>query len=453
MIRYLKNEMMQEEIKYLISSKDGTVYKILLFDLELSISQVLFQFLKRKHQVIATHKSKSDSNTIKLDISNIGQVRAYIDFYRPNMLIISSETIDRLHKKQKKLLYSLLIDLKQREKVKVIFLNQGSVIENNDSEYVIKGKREYFFEEILDLEEDILFYIPDYYSKKEGMEVIQKKKDCVFVNEIVKGIEILMEEKGRILFVPDVTHHMSKQYKWNDKKKEKIIVFPIKNNITEGMNIIEHQKKCSFNLVYKYDELENYGKTNIADLRFQFGKKLAASILSPIRQRLDYVCPVPKTGIYYGMGLAEELNIPYLQGLIKTNQQVRSFEIQDADTRKELIWSKIKPIRSLIEGKRLAVVDEAIFTGTTLKVVCQMLRTCNVKEIHLCIPTPKCRNHCEYDMLPERPMLLEYINDAMLNDYFDVDSITFQTDTDFISLLKPFGTMCTSCFLGNDLCD
>ena len=99
----------------------------------------------------------------------------------------------------------------------------------------------------------------------------------------------------------------------------------------------------------------------------------------------------------------------------------------------------------------MAVVDEAIFTGTTLKVVCEMLRECGVNRIYLCIPTPKCRYHCDYLVWPKRDMLLEYMNEEMLLDYFDADAVFFQEDQRFLDEIKVFGDICTDCFFGRNV--
>jgi amidophosphoribosyltransferase len=221
------------------------------------------------------------------------------------------------------------------------------------------------------------------------------------------------------------------------------------SNAFDGAIIQKHQKQCSFNIVYKYSDIDKIADQNIATIRMNLGKKLAESISTDIISRLDFICPVPKTGIYYGIGLAQELNIPYQQALVKLSQKVRSFHVANADVRKEIIWSKITPIAELIKGKRIAIVDEAIFTGTTLKVVCDMLRQCGVKEIHICIPTPKCGYHCEFYVHPERPMLLEYIRESMLQDYFGADSVSFQSDENFVKSLEPLGRMCAKCFFGD----
>lgn len=217
----------------------------------------------------------------------------------------------------------------------------------------------------------------------------------------------------------------------------------------DGTQIIDHQHRCIFKLIYKLKEIDRFYGHSVAQVRHELGKCLAASVPSSIRAEIDCVCPVPKTGLYYAMGLAEGLNRPYIQGLLKSTSKERSFQIQSPDERKKFLWSKLYPLKDLIHGKCLAVVDEAIFTGATLKVVCELLWECGVKGIYLCIPSPKCRYHCNYLVHPPRPMLLEYIKENMLLDYFNCDGVVFQQDEIFRSCIERiYAGCCDECFFG-----
>ncbi len=223
----------------------------------------------------------------------------------------------------------------------------------------------------------------------------------------------------------------------------------------EGLNaedVLLHQKHCVFQMVYKLEITQRFRGHSVAELRYKLGKELAAVIPSHVKEQIDCVCPVPRTGLYYGMGLAYALDKPYLQGLVKANANERSFQIENADKRKKLLWNCLSPIPEILRGKRVALVDEAIFTGATLKVVCEMLLECGVKALYLCIPTPKCRYHCEYLVHPPRSMLLEYLKSDMLEDYFNCDGVYFQSDEKFHTILEELDpAMCADCFWGGDV--
>lgn len=229
--------------------------------------------------------------------------------------------------------------------------------------------------------------------------------------------------------------------------------FEIKESLSiDGKDTIIHQSRCTFKIVYKMNALDSYNGKSIAQIRLQWGTSLADSIPNNIKDQIDYVCPVPNTGLYYAMGLAESLKKPYIQALFKRNSEERSFQLENADERKLFLWTKLYPLKDMIQGKCLAIVDEAIFTGATLKIVCEMLWECGVKRIYLCIPTPKCRYHCDYLVHPQRSMLLEYISENMLIDYFNCDGIYFQSDEIFKALMDEIGmNMCAECFFGKEV--
>ncbi len=224
---------------------------------------------------------------------------------------------------------------------------------------------------------------------------------------------------------------------------------PYTTSIEKAVGIKNHQKCCSFKLIYQLNPDEYFYGKLVCGERIKLGEELSSSIPQNIVNEIDFVTPVPNTGTYYAMGLAKGISKPYIQGIMKTLTTERSFQLADIDMRKKFLWSKIKPITELVEGKTIAVVDEAIFTGSTLKVVCEMLHESNVKRIYLCIPTPRCRYHCNYLVHPDRAMLLEYLNEPMLTDYFDVDGIYFQEDSKFEKILDAIGyNLCRECFLG-----
>lgn len=210
-----------------------------------------------------------------------------------------------------------------------------------------------------------------------------------------------------------------------------------------------HQEHCVFEFVYKKEADSYYRNESVAEKRIEIGKKLANNIPDSIRNNLDFITPVPRTGLYYAMGLAEGLNKPYRQVLIKQNYSERSFSLTSIDDRKKFLWKKIVPIPELIKGKNIAIVDEAIFTGTTLKIVCEMLWNCDVNSIYLFIPTPPCRYHCNYLVHPPRKMLLEYMSQEYLKEYFNVNDIIFQDEDSFKKFNECLDTnVCLECFYG-----
>lgn len=189
--------------------------------------------------------------------------------------------------------------------------------------------------------------------------------------------------------------------------------------------IAQKQKFCSLRFLYKGDVNENIFGKNVGQFRIELGKTLASYVSENVVSRLDYIVPVPSSGIFYALGLAECLKIPFLPALRKLEVSERAFEIQNVDTRKKFLYQNMQINSKLIKGKKIMLVDEAIFTGATLKVVCDILKDCKVKEIHLAIPSPKCYNQCPYLIQPQRTLLLEKISESYMQEYFGVQSLSF----------------------------
>lgn len=217
-------------------------------------------------------------------------------------------------------------------------------------------------------------------------------------------------------------------------------------NVRRGAEILRKQMACVFQLIYKSNPAEvSYG-INIGYYRYELGKKLAFSLPEKIVQKVDYVVPIPNSGLYYAMGLAEQLKIPYLQALIKPDTLTRSFQISDIALREQVIREKITPIRELLEDKNIILVDEAIFTGTTLRIVCDMVKACGAGEIYVAIPTPICRNVCMQYVQPERRLLSWDVRKEDIVTYFKVNGVFFQEYERFEESIQELGNICRDCF-------
>lgn len=220
-------------------------------------------------------------------------------------------------------------------------------------------------------------------------------------------------------------------------------------DIQKGYYIAERQNKCLFHLIYKMSPLDYFYGYRVADVRVKLGEAMAHTLSKDIVDSIDCVVPVPNTGSYYAMGLAQAINKPLVLAMTKNSEKIRSFQLLDNNVRKQVIKNKVLILDELLVDKKIIIVDEAIFTGTTLKVVCKRLRECKLRQLHIVIPTPQCIHQCEYYVQPKRSMLLEYVREEMLMDYFDADSVTFQTMQKFLSVINEIGKeFCLECFGG-----
>ena len=149
---------------------------------------------------------------------------------------------------------------------------------------------------------------------------------------------------------------------------------------------------CIFEFIYfARPDSQMYGRT-LADCRFEMGRHLALE--APVDA--DFVIPVPDTGISAAIGYARESGIPYTEGLMKNRYVHRTFIQPDDQLRQLGIRMKLNPIRTVIEGKRLVVVDDSIVRGNTTGKLVDMLYKAGAREVHLRISAPPIRFPCFY---------------------------------------------------------
>lgn len=92
-----------------------------------------------------------------------------------------------------------------------------------------------------------------------------------------------------------------------------------------------------------------------------------------------------------------------------------------------------------LQGKQVVVVDEAIFMGTTLRIVCQMLREAGAAKAHIAIPTPMSNCRCAQYVLPAMPSLADSMPPSKMLDYFGADSLTYIPGQSFLEIARPSG--------------
>jgi amidophosphoribosyltransferase len=149
---------------------------------------------------------------------------------------------------------------------------------------------------------------------------------------------------------------------------------------------------CIFEFIYfARPDSRMYGRT-LADCRFEMGRHLALE--APVEA--DFVIPVPDTGISAAIGYARESGIPYAEGLMKNRYVHRTFIQPDDQLRQLGIRMKLNPIRTVIEGKRLVVVDDSIVRGNTTGKLVDMLYKAGAREVHLRISSPPIQFPCFY---------------------------------------------------------
>jgi len=182
-------------------------------------------------------------------------------------------------------------------------------------------------------------------------------------------------------------------------------------------------RPCIFEHVYFSRPDSIVDGSSVYSVRKRIGAELARE--NPVEA--DLVVPVPDSGTPAAIGYAQQSGIPFELGIIRSHYVGRTF-IQPGDQVRHLgVKLKHNANKTLIEGKRLVLIDDSIVRGTTSLKIVQMLREAGAREIHMRIASPPTRHSCYYGVdTPERAKLLAaQMTVAQMADYIHVDSLSF----------------------------
>ncbi|TLS34972.1 amidophosphoribosyltransferase [Pseudalkalibacillus caeni] len=149
---------------------------------------------------------------------------------------------------------------------------------------------------------------------------------------------------------------------------------------------------CSMEYIYFSRPDSNIENINVHTARKSLGKKLALE--APVEA--DIVTGVPDSSTSAAIGYAEASGIPYEMGLIKNRYVGRTFIQPSQEMRERGVKMKLSPVRGVVEGKKVVVIDDSIVRGTTSRRIVNMLRDAGAKEVHVRISSPPIVSPCYY---------------------------------------------------------
>ncbi|HCE68036.1 MAG: amidophosphoribosyltransferase [Geobacteraceae bacterium GWC2_55_20] len=205
---------------------------------------------------------------------------------------------------------------------------------------------------------------------------------------------------------------------------------------------------CIFEFVY-FARPDSYifGK-NVYMARKELGRQLAREY----QVEADVVIAVPDSGVPAAMGYAEESGIPFELGLIRNHYIGRTF-IEPAQAIRHFgVKIKLNPVREILKGKRVVVIDDSIVRGTTSRKIVKMVRQAGAKEVHMRISSPPTSYPCYYGIdTPNRKELISSSHSIEeIRRYITADSLGYLSED---GLLKSVGVgntnFCKACFAGD----
>jgi len=213
----------------------------------------------------------------------------------------------------------------------------------------------------------------------------------------------------------------------------------------------QRQARCVFEHVYFARPDSVVFGQNVAQVRKRFGAQLAREHPAVA----DIVVPVPDSGVFAALGYAHESGIPFEFGLVRNHYVGRTFIEPKQSIRHFGVKVKLNPVRQIVEGKRIVLVDDSIVRGTTSRKIVKMLKTVGAREVHMRISSPPTTGPCYYGIDTPRRKELIASNKTIeeIREYIEADSLGYLSEPGMLDAVgsqgdNPAQLYCTACFTG-----
>jgi amidophosphoribosyltransferase len=206
--------------------------------------------------------------------------------------------------------------------------------------------------------------------------------------------------------------------------------------------------QCIFEHVYFARPDSYVFGESVNEVRTEFGRRLAREC--PVDA--DVVVPIPDSGVCAAVGFAEASGIPMRMGLIRNHYVGRTFIEPQHSIRHFGVRVKLNPVRSIIDGRRVVLIDDSIIRGTTSRKIVRMIRSAGAREVHMRISCPPTISPCFYGVdTPRRSELIAATHTLEeIRKYLDADSVAYLSLEGLTDAVRGGRSKyCTSCYTGN----
>lgn len=205
---------------------------------------------------------------------------------------------------------------------------------------------------------------------------------------------------------------------------------------------------CVFEYIYFAREDSKFRERLVATERVRMGKALKER-LEEAGVKPDIIIDVPNSAYFFASGLAEMIDAPYRRGLAKNRFVGRSFITPNAELRKRVVRQKLNPMKDIIEGRKIAVVDDSIVRGTTSRHIVHMLKEYGAKEVYFVSASPPVKYPCIYgiDMSVKKELIAANCTVEEIAESLGCEKVIYQTVEGLRELYKDL-PICDACFSG-----
>jgi amidophosphoribosyltransferase len=207
------------------------------------------------------------------------------------------------------------------------------------------------------------------------------------------------------------------------------------------------QAFCIFEYIYFARPDSNIFGHNVYMARKKLGAQLAAEF--PVEA--DLVMPIPDSGTYAALGFAQASKMPFEYGMIRNHYIGRTFIQPTQDLRDFRVKIKLNPLREVLNGKTVAIIEDSIVRGTTSRMRVKTLRLAGAKSVHMRVSCPPLKFPCFYGIdFPTKKELVASKHDiAWIRNFIGADSLEYLSLQGMLdSMPLPKENFCTACFTG-----
>jgi amidophosphoribosyltransferase len=210
----------------------------------------------------------------------------------------------------------------------------------------------------------------------------------------------------------------------------------------------QQRKLCIFEMIYfaRPDSLTH--NESLYSYRLRLGRRLAEE--SPVVA--DIVFGVPDSGVPAAIGFSQVSGIPYAEGLVKNRYVGRTFIQPTQSMRESGIYMKLNPLKDVLYGKRVIIVDDSIVRGTTSRSLVKTLRDVGAEEVHMRISSPPMTHPCFYgiDTDSQEQLIAAKKSVAEIAKQLGVDTLAYLSREGMLQATKEDpNSFCSACFTGD----
>ncbi|TLM97985.1 amidophosphoribosyltransferase, partial [bacterium] len=235
-----------------------------------------------------------------------------------------------------------------------------------------------------------------------------------------------------------------------DVEPGEIVVISSEGLRSVGKTPARRKATCIFEFIYFARPDSVIDGYYVNQVRREMGRQLAREYPADV----DLVISVPDSGNAAARGYAEEAGIPYEDGLMKNRYIGRTFIQPTQEMRALAVRLKLNPIKNVLKGKRVLMIDDSIVRGTTSGKMVNMVRESGAKEVHMCVSSPPILHPCYYgiDTSCRKELIAAQMSVEGVRKFIGADGLHYLSQE---GLLKVFGkemgqcSFCTACFDGD----